>query len=132
MFGSIAFHTLKQGCHGEFEPGKAQYSTPNFFDRLSLIRAYLNLKSRERPGHGGFDSCGSPAEYRNMHVTPDSVGEYPQRLLSMPELPETGGQISEDILTTYQPGGWIMPTTLLLDPPPGFSDLPTAPNIDPI
>ena len=26
--------------HGEFEPGKAQHSTPNFFDRLFLIRAY--------------------------------------------------------------------------------------------
>ena len=23
-----------QGRHGEFQPGKAQYSTPNFFDRL--------------------------------------------------------------------------------------------------
>ena len=68
-------------------------------------------------------------ESRN-HV--NSVGEDPQRRLSMPELPETGGQILADISTLYQPGGWIMPTTLLLDPPPGFSDLPTAPNIDPI
>ena len=68
-------------------------------------------------------------ECRN-HV--NSVGEDPRRRLSMPELPETGGQILVDISTPYQPGGWIMPTTLLLDPPPGFSDLPTAPNIDPI
>ena len=30
----------KQGRHGKFEPGKAQYSTPNFFDQLFLIRAY--------------------------------------------------------------------------------------------
>ena len=29
-----------QGRHGEFEPGKAQYSTPSFFDRLFLTRAY--------------------------------------------------------------------------------------------
>ena len=29
-----------QGCHDEFEPGKVQYSTPKFFDRLFLIRAY--------------------------------------------------------------------------------------------
>ena len=68
-------------------------------------------------------------ESRN-HV--NSVGEDPQRRLSMPELPETGGQILVDISTPYQPGGWIMPTTLLLDPPPGFSDRPTAQNIDPI
>ena len=27
-----------QGRHGEFEPGKAQYSTPIFFDQLFLIR----------------------------------------------------------------------------------------------
>ena len=27
-----------QGHHGEFELGKAQYSTPIFFDRLFLIR----------------------------------------------------------------------------------------------
>ena len=32
--------TQVQGRHGEFEPGKAQYSTPNFFDQLFLIRAY--------------------------------------------------------------------------------------------
>ena len=35
-----------QGRHGEFEPGKVQYSTPNFFDRLYLIRAYWSPKSR--------------------------------------------------------------------------------------
>ena len=32
--------SLTQGRHSEFEPGKAQYSTPNFFDQLFLIRAY--------------------------------------------------------------------------------------------
>ena len=37
------------GRHGEFEPGKVQYSTPNFFDRLVLIRAYWNPKSRQGP-----------------------------------------------------------------------------------
>ena len=31
---------IPQSRHGEFEPGKAQYSTPNFFDQLFLIRAY--------------------------------------------------------------------------------------------
>ena len=30
MFSYMTF----QGRHGEFEPGKAQYSTPNIFDRL--------------------------------------------------------------------------------------------------
>ena len=29
-----------QGRHGEFEPGKVQFSTPKFFDWLFLIRAY--------------------------------------------------------------------------------------------
>jgi hypothetical protein len=29
-----------QGRHSKFEPDKAQYSTPNFFDRLFLIREY--------------------------------------------------------------------------------------------
>ena len=33
-FSKISYHT--QGRHGEFEPGKAQYSTPNLFDRLIL------------------------------------------------------------------------------------------------
>ena len=31
---------LRQGRHGEFELGKAQYSTPIFVDQLFLIRAY--------------------------------------------------------------------------------------------
>ena len=32
---------VTQGRHGKFEPGKVQYSTPNFFDRLFLtIRPY--------------------------------------------------------------------------------------------
>jgi hypothetical protein len=30
------FHS-KQGRHGEFEPGKAKYSIPKFFNRLFLI-----------------------------------------------------------------------------------------------
>ena len=38
-----------QGRHGEFEPGKAQYSNPNFFDRLFLIiRGYWNPKSKDK------------------------------------------------------------------------------------
>ena len=28
---------IPQSRHGEFEPGKAQYSTPNFFDRFFLV-----------------------------------------------------------------------------------------------
>ena len=35
-----AVRSIVQGRHGEFELGKAQYSTPNFFDRLFLIRRY--------------------------------------------------------------------------------------------
>ena len=51
----INFYTLQkidyktwlyiQGHHGEFEPSNAQYSTPNVFDQLFLIRAYWNPKS---------------------------------------------------------------------------------------
>ena len=51
---------LLQRCHGEFEPGKAQYSTSNFFDRLFLIRAYLNPKSRQGPGLGSLAIRGAP------------------------------------------------------------------------
>ena len=29
-----------QGRHGEFEPGKVQFSTPKFFHQLFLIRSY--------------------------------------------------------------------------------------------
>ena len=50
-----------QGRHGKFEPSKAQYSTPNFFDRLFLIRAYWNPKFRQGPGLGGLASHGAPA-----------------------------------------------------------------------
>ena len=38
-----------QGRHGKFEPGKAQYSTPIFFDQLFLIRAYWNPKYTQGP-----------------------------------------------------------------------------------
>ena len=41
----LSHHSKKrdrQGRHGEIEPGKVQYSTPKFFDRLFLIRAYWN------------------------------------------------------------------------------------------
>ena len=34
------FVTSQLTCPGEFEPGKAHYSTPIFFDQLFLIRAY--------------------------------------------------------------------------------------------
>ena len=48
-----------QGRHGEFELDKAQYSTPNFFDRFFLIRAYWNPKSREEPALGDLASHGA-------------------------------------------------------------------------
>ena len=44
----------------EFEPHKAQYSTPNLFDWLFIIRAYWNPESRQGPGLGGFASHGGP------------------------------------------------------------------------
>ena len=47
---------IVQGHHGEFEPGKAQYSTPNFFEQLFLIRGYWHPKSRQGPGLGGLAS----------------------------------------------------------------------------
>ena len=36
----IRLDTFSQGRHGEFKPDKAQYSTPNFFDRLFFIKVY--------------------------------------------------------------------------------------------
>ena len=56
--------SITQGRHGEFEPGKSQYSTPNFFDQLFLIRAHLNPKSRQGPGLGGLASRGGPADLK--------------------------------------------------------------------
>ena len=50
-----------QGRHGEFEPSKAQYSTPKLFDQLFLINAYWNPKFRQGPGFGGLASRGGPA-----------------------------------------------------------------------
>jgi hypothetical protein len=45
----MRFHFLSQGIvsqgrYGKFEPGKAQYSIPNFFDRL-----FLKYKSVLKP-----------------------------------------------------------------------------------
>ena len=54
-----------EGRHSEFESGKAQYSTPNFFDRLFLISAYCNPKSRQGPGLGGLASRGAPVFQQN-------------------------------------------------------------------
>ena len=48
-----------QGRHSKFEPDKAQYSTQDFFDRLSLIRTYWKPKSRQGPGLGGLASRGA-------------------------------------------------------------------------
>ena len=41
--------------------------------------------------------------------------------MQLPLSPDFGRQV-----TLFQPGWQIMPTTLLLAPPPGFSDLPTT------
>ena len=49
-----------QGRHGEFKPGKVQYSTPKFFDQLFLIRAYWNPKSREGPNLPWLPCRGGP------------------------------------------------------------------------
>ena len=38
ILGYILNVLCRQGRHGEFEPDKAQYSTPNFFDQPILIR----------------------------------------------------------------------------------------------
>ena len=46
LIGALNSGYVSQEQHSEFEPGKAQYSTPNLFDRLFLIRAYWNPKSR--------------------------------------------------------------------------------------
>ena len=54
-------HTSMQCDKGKFEPGKAQYSTPNFFHLWFLIRVYWNAKSKQDPGLGGLASRGSPA-----------------------------------------------------------------------
>ena len=51
---------LLQGRHREFEPGKAQYSTPNFLDLLFLIRA-LEIK----PCGLGSRIRGMEAEWRH-------------------------------------------------------------------
>ena len=36
--------TWNQGHHGEFELGKAQYFTPNFFDQLDSYKSVLKPK----------------------------------------------------------------------------------------
>ena len=46
--------------HSKFEPDKAQYSTPNFFDWLFLMRVCSNPKFRQGPGLGGLSSRGDP------------------------------------------------------------------------
>ena len=51
-----------QGRHGEFEPGKVQYSTPNFFDRLFLIRAYWN------PNLGKAQALGALPAVAPLHL----------------------------------------------------------------
>ena len=58
-----------QGRHGEFEPGKAQYSTPNFLTGCYLyynLRAYWNPESRQGPGLGGLASRGGPELYLEL------------------------------------------------------------------
>ena len=59
--GLLRIYELYQGRHGEFEPGKVQYSTPKFFDQLFLIRAYWNPKSRQGPNLACLPCRGGPA-----------------------------------------------------------------------
>ena len=49
-----------QGRHDEFEPGKVQYSTQIFFDRLFFIRMYWNPKSRQGPNLACLAYRGGP------------------------------------------------------------------------
>ena len=60
--------------HGEFVPDKAQYSTPNFFDRLFLIRAYWNPKFRQGPGLGGLSRRGGPEHNLRFYSVWDRLG----------------------------------------------------------
>ena len=50
-------YTKLQDRHGEFEPGKVQYSIQKVFDRLFLIR---NPKSRQRPNLACLACRGGP------------------------------------------------------------------------
>ena len=75
--------SYNQGRHGEFELGKVQYSTPNFFDRLFLIRAYFKPKSRQGPNlaclpcRGGPNNRWSPIIVRGLHQSHLVVGKCP-------------------------------------------------------
>ena len=66
---------IDQGRHGEFEPGKAQYSTPNLFDQLFLIREYWNPKSRQGPGLGA-QFRKQTTNYKKIEIT------YQKKLLT--------------------------------------------------
>ena len=61
-----------QGRQGEFEPGKVQYSTPKFFDRLFLIRAYWNPKSRQGTNLACLPCRGGPEAF-SMHIGPQAM-----------------------------------------------------------
>ena len=54
----------------EFEPGKAQYSTPKF-----LILGYWNPKSRQGPGLGGLSCRGGPEFIRKLNI--DRIAAQP-------------------------------------------------------
>ena len=75
-----------QGRHGEFETGKAQYSTPNLFNWLFLIRVYRNPKSRQGPGLGGLGglaglaSCGGPGVVQRRYEYGLALSEISCRL----------------------------------------------------
>ena len=45
VFNLLQLACSNQGLHCVFEPGKVQYSTPKFFDRLFLTRANLNSQN---------------------------------------------------------------------------------------
>ena len=59
------YHTL-QGRHGEFEPGKVQYSTPNFFDQLFLIE--IQNLGKQGPGLGALQAVAPLFQVRGRQT----------------------------------------------------------------
>ena len=58
---------------GKLEPGKVQYSTTKFFDKLFLIRAYWKQKSRQGPILGCLGCWGGPNNFISIFRTYDNI-----------------------------------------------------------
>ena len=66
---SIMYVHTMQGRHGEFEPGKVQYSTPKFFDCLFLMGP-VSYKSVLKPKiQARTKSCLPSLPWRPWHVS---------------------------------------------------------------